>query len=318
MSHPITAFRPDEQAPAPKDVTLRMPLGLDILITEAGPAALPRTARPLGDGPSGPAGRPVRFVARDSGEYLFVGVHGGVAPCLQPPAEIALTPGDICFYDAHRPTALDFPGAFRATVFLAPRTALGLAEPVLHRLNRSPVTRGSRLGTLLSPFLSGLADTAARHGPAVSETLVRDAVNLLVTAAAEQLGGEAAEPCGAELSLLPRILEHIELHLSDADLSPEMIAEAAYISVRYLHKLFQEQGLTVSRWIQRRRLEECRRELLRRGGSQPTIAAVAGRWGFISAPHFSRVFRAAYGMSPSEWRDTAGRSADTGEDIVQG
>lgn len=42
-----------------------------------------------------------------------------------------------------------------------------------------------------------------------------------------------------------------------------------------------------------------------RGGR--TIAAVANRWGFMSATHFSRVFRAAYGMSPSEWRDTVGR-----------
>ncbi|MCL7376908.1 helix-turn-helix domain-containing protein [Streptomyces sp. 35G-GA-8] len=313
MSHTTTVPRSDERAPSRQAVTRRMPLGPDIVITDAAPATLPRTARPLGDTATDLVGRPVRLVARDSGEYLFVGVHGSVTPCLQPPAEIALDPGDICFYDAHQPTSLDFPDVFRAKVFLVPRTSLGLAEPVLHGLNRSPVTRGSRLGALLSPFLSGLADTAAHREPTVGETLVRDAVNLLATAAAEQLDGEEPESCGAELTLLPRILDHIDVHLTDAELSPERIAEANHISVRYLHKLFQEQDLTVSRWIQRRRLEECRRELRRRGGSQPTIAAVAGRWGFISAPHFSRVFRAAYGMSPSEWRDTSGRGAGTVE-----
>ncbi|MFF0449965.1 helix-turn-helix domain-containing protein [Streptomyces sp. NPDC004609] len=287
-----------------------MPPGLHVVISEAAPNALPRTARPVGDIAAHLARRPVRLVARDSGEYLFAGVYGGVAPCLQLPAEIVLAPGDICFYDAHQPTSLDFPEVFHAKVFLVPLTSLGLSESVLHGLNRSPVARGSRLGALLSPFLSCLADSAAHSEPAVSEALVRDGVNLLATAAAEQLHGAAPHSCGAELSLMSRILDHIELHLTDADLSPEMIADANYISLRYLHKLFREQGLTVGRWIQRRRLEECRRELLRRGGSQRTIAAVAGRWGFVSAPHFSRVFRAAYGMSPREWRETSGRGAE--------
>ncbi|MEU1540899.1 AraC family transcriptional regulator [Actinacidiphila glaucinigra] len=29
------------------------------------------------------------------------------------------------------------------------------------------------------------------------------------------------------------------------------------------------------------------------------------RWGFVSPAHFSRSFRAAYGLSPGEWRRTA-------------
>ncbi|MFJ9520782.1 AraC family transcriptional regulator [Kitasatospora sp. NPDC101801] len=29
---------------------------------------------------------------------------------------------------------------------------------------------------------------------------------------------------------------------------------------------------------------------------------VARRWGFVNPAHFSRVFRAAYGVSPREWR----------------
>ncbi|GLF95368.1 helix-turn-helix domain-containing protein [Streptomyces yaizuensis] len=284
-----------------------MPLGLHLVVSEAAPAALPRTAGPVGGIPAHLAGSPVRFTARDSGEYLFIGVHGGVAPCRRLPVEIALAPGDICFYDAHRPTSLDFPEEFRTTVFLVPRAVLGLTETALHGLSRSPVTRGSRLGALLSPFLSALAGSAAHSEPAVSEALVRDGVNLLATAAAEQLRGSEPPSCGVELSLLSRILDHIELRLAQADLSPEMIARAHHISVRYLHKLFQEQGLTVGRWIQRRRLEECRRELLRHGGSRRTIAAVAGRWGFVSASHFSRVFRDAYGMSPREWREACGR-----------
>jgi hypothetical protein len=67
----------------------------------------------------------------------------------------------------------------------------------------------------------------------------------------------------------------------------------------------------VGRWIQRRRLEECRRDLELGVRGRRTIASVAGRWGFLSATRFSRVFRAAYGMSPSEWRDGAGPEGRT-------
>lgn len=68
------------------------------------------------------------------------------------------------------------------------------------------------------------------------------------------------------------------------------------MSVRYLHRLFEGEETTVCRLIQRRRLEECSRELARRGRATPTVAAVAHRWGFTSPAHFSRVFRAAYGV----------------------
>ncbi|WP_435812131.1 AraC family transcriptional regulator [Streptomyces olivaceoviridis] len=31
---------------------------------------------------------------------------------------------------------------------------------------------------------------------------------------------------------------------------------------------------------------------------------MAHRWGFTSPSHFSRVFRATYGVSPAEWRNS--------------
>ncbi|MYT26968.1 helix-turn-helix domain-containing protein, partial [Streptomyces sp. SID7760] len=86
-------------------------------------------------------------------------------------------------------------------------------------------------------------------------------------------------------------------------LSPERIARQHHISVRYLHRLFESEGTTVGRYIRQRRLEQCGRELARRSRVVPTVSAVAQRWGFVSPAHFSRAFRAAYGVSPREWRD---------------
>ncbi|KPI20035.1 transcriptional regulator with only HTH domain, AraC family [Actinobacteria bacterium OK074] len=294
----------------------RMPMGLDIVVTDRAPARLP-----------GGAGRPhpsaPRLLARGRGEYLFVGMRGDgagalVAPSreVRPSREIPLDPGDICFYAADRPPFLgvpepgsELPGAVRAKVFLVPWEALGLAEGDVRRVVAAPVGRSSRLGMLLSPFLSELADAVFSAPPPVGELLGRNAVHLLATLAADPSDRDPADTPDARSPLLSRILRFVDLHLADADLSPEAIAGAHHISVRYLHKLFQDEGTTVGRWIRRRRLEECRRDLLHRVRGRRTIAAVAGRWGFLSATHFSRVFRAAYGMSPSEWRDSAGREA---------
>ncbi|WP_405631284.1 helix-turn-helix transcriptional regulator [Streptomyces sp. NBC_00016] len=331
---------------------VRTPLGVEITTGEDTPARLPGEASP----------HPThRLLARDAGEYLFVGLRGGArpdtaapdtaapdtaapAPADEPPDVLGLrlAPGDVCFYDVRRAPALDFREPFRATTFLVPADLLGLVDSDVRRIARTPVARASRLGTLLSPLLSDLARATAEARPQVGEMLAWNAVNLLATLAAEQLGtavpgtpatsgspggpggpGGAGGPGtrgvpgapgtpGAHSPVLGRILEYVELHLTDPDLSPEVIARAHHISVRYLHKLFKDEGTTVGRWILRRRLEECRRDLMRYGRGGRTIAAVAARWGFLSATHFSRVFRSAYGMSPREWRDTAGRGARSG------
>jgi AraC-like DNA-binding protein len=84
-----------------------------------------------------------------------------------------------------------------------------------------------------------------------------------------------------------------------------MIAAENHVSLRYLHKLFETQQMTVAGWIRQRRLERCRRDLRDPALSHLPVSAIAARSGLIDAAHFSRVFRAAYGISPSEYRLTA-------------
>ncbi|MER7569090.1 helix-turn-helix transcriptional regulator [Streptomyces sp. NPDC097941] len=135
-----------------------------------------------------------------------------------------------------------------------------------------------------------------------------------------------------------RITECIRTHPAEHYLSAARIARTHHISVRtgpthrpsphgrrfdtaghcpgppyilhYLHKLFESENATVGKWVQRRRPEEYRRDLARHAHSC-TISAVAHRWGFTSAAHFSGVFRAVYGISPREWRDTKGSAPYT-------
>ncbi|MFJ9775705.1 helix-turn-helix domain-containing protein [Kitasatospora sp. NPDC101157] len=40
------------------------------------------------------------------------------------------------------------------------------------------------------------------------------------------------------------------------------------------------------------------------------VGAIGRRWGFADSAVFSRVFKAAYGMPPGEYRTLAGRTSD--------
>jgi hypothetical protein len=50
------------------------------------------------------------------------------------------------------------------------------------------------------------------------------------------------------------------------------------------------------------RLAQQGREALLRPGD----LAIARRWGFAGAPHFSKIFKAAYGVPPAQYRCAAG------------
>jgi len=79
------------------------------------------------------------------------------------------------------------------------------------------------------------------------------------------------------------------------------------ISRTSLHRLFEAEG-GVQAYIRGRRLEAVRRALLDPGSGEP-LYALAERLGFSDAAHLSRLFRARYGLSPSDYRAGAGAQA---------
>ncbi|MFJ4950536.1 helix-turn-helix domain-containing protein [Streptomyces sp. NPDC088760] len=257
------------------------------------------------------ARRTRRLVAgSDNDDYVVVKLLSrGVARIEQDGREAYVRPGQLFVYDMARPVRLTLPERFRTKSLVLPRQVLGLSESDLQRITASPLGADSALGGLLTPLLSRLVDTAGTYPQRTGELIARNVVDLVQTLAEDRLSRDGGDTADAARLSLVRIRAYIDRHLAHPDLTPDSIARAHHISVRYLHKLFALEDITVSRWIQQRRLEQCRRDLARREVAHLTIAAVAHRWGFTSASHFSRVFRAAYGVSPAEWRSSARRRA---------
>ncbi|MEU4833959.1 helix-turn-helix domain-containing protein [Streptosporangium sp. NPDC023615] len=102
--------------------------------------------------------------------------------------------------------------------------------------------------------------------------------------------------------MLVSVRAFVDRHLADPRLSPAMIATAHNISNRSLYRLFENENTTVSRLIHDRRLERCRDDLTDPGNRDRPIHAIAARWGFCAAAHFTRAFRTAYGLTPREYR----------------
>jgi AraC-like DNA-binding protein len=82
------------------------------------------------------------------------------------------------------------------------------------------------------------------------------------------------------------------------------IAQARFISRSYLDRLFVV-GDGVSEVIRAKRLDRVRRDLEDPQLGHEPVFAIGTRWGFVSPSHFSRVFRGAFGQSPTEYRAAA-------------
>jgi AraC-like DNA-binding protein len=183
----------------------------------------------------------------------------------------------------------------------APRTALRLATTIAGFVD-SLAGEAEETGEAGEAEETGEAGEPAQAMPVAQVMPVADTAADTRTAQDARPPEPVPEPAREQSELVHRVRAYVDTRLWDRSLTPATVAEAQHISVRYLHKLFEGQGSTIGRWIQHRRLEEARRELAAPESAGLTVSAVARRWGFANATHFSRSFRAAYGMSPRDWR----------------
>jgi AraC-like DNA-binding protein len=173
---------------------------------------------------------------------------------------------------------------------------------VLRGVTATRMDGRSGSGALLSAFLTALAANLDSVLPQ-EEAGISSAVGDLVTAVLC-----ANQRCPEDLKsvLVTRIRRFVDAELADPELSPAGIAAAHHISVRQLHRLFEHEGTTVAELIRTRRLENCRHDLADPVLREMSITAVAARWGIPDAARFSRIFRAAYGVSPRQYRAALG------------
>jgi len=244
----------------------------------------------------------------DPNMLKMVLVRGG-NPCVvdQADRQARLEAGEFAVYDTRRPyevaCGVDGEQPTQMMTFMFPPSMMPLPRNRLGELTATRFTATAGLGDLTSQFLLQLARNIDHYSPAEAARLSAAALEVLATRLAHELDAtDWGTPEARRHALLTTIQAFIHRHLCDAELSPATIAAAHHVSLRSLHQLFHDEGLTVAGWIRRRRLEGCRRDLADPALASRPVAAIASRWGFSSAADFSRVFRAVHGLPPSEYR----------------
>ncbi|MEA2179952.1 MAG: hypothetical protein QOG77_3249 [Solirubrobacteraceae bacterium] len=237
-----------------------------------------------------------RAIAADDPEQFELSlILSGTQELAQEDRVALLGPGDLVCMDSSLPYAVRSPDAFEMLVFAVPKVLLRPHVDVVRARTASAIRAGDGLSALVAPFLrsvgDGLLDGTVREEDADLGESVVDLVRSLF-----------AERVAPRTDLLAEIQGSIERRLHEPDLRPATVAAAHFISTRYLHRLFEPEGVTVSEWIRARRLERCRRDLEDPALAGETVLAIASRWGLTNPGHFSRLFHAAYGMSPSTAR----------------
>jgi AraC-like DNA-binding protein len=218
--------------------------------------------------------------------------------------------GEFALYDTRRPyqvaCGVDGDQPLRMMTFMFPPSLLPMARNRVRDLTAVRLAPDEGLGDLTSQFLLQLARDVDHYSPAEAARLSTAALEVLSMRLARELDvREWGTPEARRHALLTAVQAFIHRHLGDPDLSPAAVATAHHISLRSLHQLFHDEGLTVAGWIRQQRLERCRRDLSDPELAHRPVAAIAGRWGYSSAGDFSRAFRAAHGLPPAEYRRSA-------------
>lgn len=236
----------------------------------------------------------------DRGYLKIVAQLRGRACFEQKGRQVWLAPGEWSVYDTTDAYAVANPEAVQQLVLMIPKEqlperGLRLDELMVQRFSNAGGVSRLAWDTMLSAF-----DELPLMSAPVAEG-VADVVTQLVHLSLLERAGRPTALTQRE-ALRDRLKDYVARHLRDPDLSIERIAGALCCSKRHLYNAFADEPEGVAGYILNQRLEACRRELALPALAQRSVTDIALAWGFNNLAHFSRVFKARYDLSPSEYR----------------
>jgi AraC-like DNA-binding protein len=242
--------------------------------------------------------RPVD-IARSTMECAILLLQqAGTMVVTQDGREVCLVPGAATIVDTTRPYAFSVLEPIRQIVVHCPRHRLSSRLRSMRAVTAACIAGGSPTGALLSGTLATLARERRRFTASQAEAVGRHVLDLLAVSLEATPEAGAAVFSRGSAALLTRIRAYLRDNLADPALTPAQIAMAHSISVRHVHRLFHESGDSVGAAIRRGRLDRCRADLEDPRQRARSVTEIALRWGFNDSAHFSRVFKARFGVPP--------------------
>lgn len=244
-------------------------------------------------------------IADDSVFDFFIHTQlKGSAEIVQGEAEFTLESGELAVVAGGTPYSINYTQK-------GSRPILRVPHQVFHErvLGRQVCEFGARIysGGGLSQILIDLLATLGTEADKLSETeqyTVAESLLELIGSVFRSHNSLDSDNQGcAQAARMCRILSFLEENYADHELTPAKVAAANAVSVRHLHNLFRQSGMTVCKWIWSRRLKSAREDLTDPFLSDKSISDIAYGKGFNDSAHFSRAFKVRFGISPSAMRN---------------
>ncbi|HET6157938.1 MAG TPA: helix-turn-helix domain-containing protein [Dongiaceae bacterium] len=204
------------------------------------------------------------------------------------------------------PSAIILPDRTRFASIGLPRSLTKTLAPGIEDALVRPLPAEAGILRLLMRYLDLLDDPDAVATPDLRRAAaahIHDLCALAIGASREVK--ELAAGRGLRTARLLAIKEDIARNLNGDDLSAEFLARRQRVTPRYIHKLFESEGLTLSQFVLSQRLVKVHRALMDPRHAGETIGAIAFGAGFGDLSTFNRAFRRRFGATPSDVRAAA-------------
>lgn len=218
--------------------------------------------------------------------------------------EVGIKAGEISVLDLGRPFET-VATAFSNITLLVPREVCARVQAGLFHGRR--LGSESAMTPLVRSHLTFLADNAQRLSGAEMDAGVEALLTLMNTSAGRD--GDLRARAALAASLRQKIVQFIDERLADPELSPARIASACGLSRASLYRLAEIDG-GIAALVQSRRLSRAFELIADASMHAARIEEVCYSVGFASASHFSRAFKACYGVSPRDLRGLARQGFD--------
>jgi AraC-like DNA-binding protein len=157
---------------------------------------------------------------------------------------------------------------------------------------------------LLKSYVDGLAHLRPDQQRQLSEVASRHLVELVLLAATSSADRQKCERQDLSKARLQLAKNYIELNFRDPLLDESAVSAAQGISVRYLQKLFEANGIRFSDYLNQTRIASAR-AMLETYAGDVNVVDVALAAGFGDVSNFYRMFKRHAGATPLDIRRQA-------------
>ncbi len=237
-------------------------------------------------------------IGQSSDDTCFLNLQlNGVGHTRQNSVDCVTRPMDLAVVRTNEPFSIDHEDNFSLISITVAREQLPKALLCRQMLSLSGSPMGREIWKLLLTS-ARLSLSADRAQGAIKSRLVSH-LSDLVHLAVDLQSGQPAETVARSVRA-DMVLEFIDSNLDREGLGAAMIARSFGISTRYLHRIMEPTGASVSEHINSSRLAACAAAL--RMARPEKISTIAYAHGYRDLSHFNRRFKQTYGETPGQYR----------------